>query len=87
MASLANHGLVWADCEALERRHNLGRGTLVVLDVVPETGAPSYEERRTMLEAILPIDAVFQWRHVAPDAVRCVGVDADDTGGLTEVRR
>ena len=59
MASLANHGLVWADCEALERRHNLGRGTLVVLAVVPETGAPNYEERRTMLEAILPIDAVF----------------------------
>ena len=24
-----------ADCEALERRHNVGRGTLIVLDVVP----------------------------------------------------
>ena len=33
LAKLASHGLVWADCEALERRHNLGRGTLVVLDV------------------------------------------------------
>jgi len=26
--------------------HNLGRGTLVVLDVVPESGTPSYERRR-----------------------------------------
>jgi hypothetical protein len=59
LAQLADRGLVWADCEALERRHNLGRGTLVVLDVVPETGTPSYVQRRTMLEAIIPIDAVF----------------------------
>ena len=29
--------------------HNLGRGTLVVLDVVPESGTPSYEQRRAML--------------------------------------
>ena len=26
----------WADCEALERRHSLGRGTLILLDVIPE---------------------------------------------------
>lgn len=59
LAKLASHGLVWADCEALERRHNLSRGTLVVLDVVPESGTPSYEERRAMLETIIPTDAVF----------------------------
>jgi ATP-dependent DNA ligase len=59
LAKLAGRGLVWADCEALERRHNLGRGTLVVLDVVPESGTPSYEQRRVMLEATLPMDAVF----------------------------
>ena len=59
LAKLAHRGLVWADCEALERRHNLGRGTLVVLDVVPESGTPSYEERRAMLEAIISTDAVF----------------------------
>ena len=59
LAKLASRGLVWADCEALERRHNLGRGTLVVLDVIPETGAPSYEQRRVMLESLLPMDAVF----------------------------
>jgi hypothetical protein len=59
LAKLAGRGLVWADCEALERRHNLGRGTLVVLDVIPETGAPTYEQRRVMLESLLPNDAVF----------------------------
>ena len=51
--------LVWADCEALERRHKLGRGTLIVLDVVPESGTPNYEQGRTLLESMLPTDSVF----------------------------
>ena len=59
LAKLASHGLVWADCEALKRRHNLGRGTLVVLDVIPESGMPSYEQRRAILESLLPYDPVF----------------------------
>ena len=59
LAKLASRGLVWADCEALERRHNLGRGTLVVLDLVPESGAPTYEQRRVMLDAIMPTDSTF----------------------------
>ena len=59
LAKRASRGLVWADCEALERRHNLGRGTLVVLDVIPESGTPSYEQRRAMLESLLPCDPVF----------------------------
>ena len=59
LAKLASRGLVWADCEALERRHNLGRGTLVVLDVIPESGTPSYEQRRAILESLLPCDPVF----------------------------
>ena len=59
LAKSASRGLVWADCEALERRHNLGRGTLVVLDVIPESGTPNYEQRREMLESLLPCDAVF----------------------------
>ena len=67
LAKLASRGLVWADCEALERRHNLGRGTLVVLDVIPESGTPSYEQRRAMLESLLRRDAVF-----AGDASRMV---------------
>lgn len=42
----------WADCEALERRHNLGRGSLIILDVV--TSDP-YGKRRAYLEEILPV--------------------------------
>ena len=59
LAKLADRSLVWADCEALERRHNLGRGTLVVLDVIPESGTRSYEQRRAHLESLLPSDPVF----------------------------
>ena len=59
LAKLVLQGLVWADCEALERRHNLGRGTLVVLDYVPESGAPTYEQRRAILESLLPSNPVF----------------------------
>ena len=66
MAKLASRGLVWADCEALERRHNLGRGTLVVLDVVPESGAPNYVQRRALLESLLPCDAVFSGDTAGP---------------------
>ncbi len=59
LAKLASRGIVWADCEALERRHNLGRGTLVVLDAVPETGLPNYIARRHMLELLLPCESAF----------------------------
>ena len=59
MAKLASRGLVWTDCEALERRHNLGRGTVVVLDVIPESGTPIYTARRALLESLLPPDPVF----------------------------
>ena len=66
LAKLADRGLVWADCEALERRHNLGRGTLVVLDLVPESGTPSYEERRSVMETLIPTHAVFSGEAARP---------------------
>lgn len=72
LATLAGRGLVWADCEALERRHNLGRGTLVVLDVVRESCTLSYEQRRSILESLLPADAVFAGEIIGP--VRCGAV-------------
>lgn len=36
----------WLDCEALERRHTIGKGTLVILDIV-ELG--DYDTRRTLM--------------------------------------
>ena len=59
LRALGNRGLVWADCEALERRHNLGRGTLIVLDSVPMAASPNYLERRAMLESLLESSPVF----------------------------
>lgn len=59
LAKLASRGLVWADCEALERRHNLGRGTLVVLDAIPKSGMPIYTVRRALLESLISCDPVF----------------------------
>lgn len=34
---LKKSNLEWADCEGLERRHNIGRGTLIVFDVIVGT--------------------------------------------------
>jgi ATP-dependent DNA ligase len=58
----------WADCEALERRHGIGRGTLIVLDVIPEPdyGTKSlvpYSERRRWLDAVLPVQDI----HTRPE--------------------
>jgi hypothetical protein len=51
LRSLSNQGLEWADCEALERRHAIGRGTLVVLDWVVESA--TYLERREFLSRLI----------------------------------
>ena len=46
--------------------YNLGRGTLVVLDFVPESGAPTYEQRRAVLEPLLQSDPVFSGDTIQP---------------------
>ena len=80
LAKLAGRGVMWADCEALERRHNLGRGTLIVLDVVPESGTPNYEQRRAVLESLVATDAVF--RGDASRPVPCGAVVLTPTMGV-----
>ncbi len=48
----------WLDCEALERRHGIGRGTLIVFDFLPLSDRSfTYEERRHHLGdlPVLPI--------------------------------
>ena len=48
--STRNPRMEWIDCEGLERRHGIGRGALVVLDVVmPGT----YRERRGSLQVAM----------------------------------
>jgi ATP-dependent DNA ligase len=56
LKKLSATGLVWADCEAMERRHNVGRRSLIVLDWIPDFGSPTYEERRVFLESLLPLE-------------------------------
>jgi ATP-dependent DNA ligase len=59
-ATLDAEAFEWADCEALERRHAIARGTLIVLDVIPKPGAyrdhtpPDYTERRSWLTPLAP---------------------------------
>jgi hypothetical protein len=49
LEDLSRSRLTWLDCEALERRHNLGRGSLILLDViVPDL--PATDRCRLLLE-------------------------------------
>jgi hypothetical protein len=45
----------WFDCEALERRHGLGRGTLMVFDYIQAGNKPPYLERATRLAGVLRV--------------------------------
>ena len=68
---LAGSGLVWADCEALERRHQIGRGSLVVLDWIPESGSPTYEERREFLAKLIETERLStgEWQSFPENAL------------------
>jgi len=56
LRAVSSQGLVWADCEAMGRRHKVGCGTLIVLDWISEDGSPVYEERRKFLETLVPLE-------------------------------
>lgn len=66
----------WLDCEALERRHALGRGSLVILDYIP-TDKATYDDRKLLLaDAIHPCGETragferWQFDRVPPPADR-----------------
>lgn len=50
---LAEFDFDWYDVEALQRRHRIARGTLIVLDL--PTSELNYEGRREIMEANFPI--------------------------------
>lgn len=63
-ARLGNHAkFEWADCGGMGRRHEIGKGTLVVYDVVPsfDHDHEPYHERRSWIDRALnvwtPLDA------------------------------
>jgi hypothetical protein len=55
-ATLDAEAFKWVDVEALERRHGIGQGCLIVLDVIPESthAAVSYTDRHRWIEFVLP---------------------------------
>ena len=69
----------WFDCEGLERRHALARGTLIILDVPDMSPVPSYLERREWMEArfetcpLLPGEVLPNCAYIPP---RSPGVEA-----------
>lgn len=43
----------WLDCEGLSRRHGIGKGSLIVLDIISVLGA-TYTQRRQEIEQRVP---------------------------------
>jgi len=68
LRQLRSTGLVWVDAGAMERRHDLGRGTIIVFDYVPMVGDElqnlPYVERRRILCSLL---GIHRWFGPIPD--------------------
>jgi hypothetical protein len=51
----------WSDVEALERRHNIGRGSLILLDYLPTGGSPQgqiYTDRKKFIHMCAGIKGI-----------------------------
>ena len=81
-------GLIWADCEAMERRHNVGRRSLIVLDLIPDSGSPTYEERREFLESLVPLELMSLGEGTIPeDSVLLTPSIAETNGQALQLYR
>ena len=88
LKKLSATGLVWADCEAMERRHNVGRRSLIVLDWMPDLGSPTYEERRVFLESLVPLDRMSLGEGTMPeDSVLLTPSIAETNGQALQLYR
>jgi hypothetical protein len=88
LKKLSNAGLIWADCEAMERRHNVGRRSLIVLDSIPDAGSPTYEERREFLESLVPLERMSLGEGMMPeDSVLLTPSIADTNGQALQLYR
>src|SRR5437016_2091093 len=69
-------GIEWFDCEALDRRHALGRGTLLVFDYIRPLGTPGepWHKRKQVLAQAL---TRYDYRQV-PLSESLYGVPAHD---------
>ena len=48
----------WLDVEALERRHGIGRGSLIILDYIPKVRTETYVDRRRYMEMVCAISGI-----------------------------
>jgi hypothetical protein len=81
LKKLSKAGLIWADCEAMERRHNVGRRSLIVLDWIPDSESPTYEERREFLESLLPLESMSQGEGMMPEDSVLLSPSIAETNG------
>lgn len=88
LKKLSERGLIWADCEAMERRHNVGRRSLIVLDWIPDSESPTYEERRVFLESLLPLERMSLGEGtIQEDSVLLAPSIADTNGQALQLYR
>ena len=88
LKKLSKAGLIWADCEAMERRHNVGRRSLIVLDWISDLGSPTYEERRVFLESLLPLERMSLGEGTIPeDSVMLAPSIAETNGQALQLYR
>jgi ATP-dependent DNA ligase len=88
LQKLSECGLIWADCEAMERRHNVGRRSLIVLDLIPDAGSPTYEERREFLESLVSLERMSLGEGTMPeDSVLLTPSIADTNGQALQLYR
>ena len=81
LMSFSSAGLIWADCEAMERRHNVGRRLLIVLDWIPDSELPTYVERRAFIEQLLPLERMSLGEGTMPEDSVLLAPSIAETNG------
>ena len=71
----------WFDCEGLERRHGLGRGTLIAFDYIVPGSQEPYLERTAKLAQSLPVHD----HTLAPQPERAYAVAAVALGNVSKM--
>jgi hypothetical protein len=65
----------------MERRHNVGRRSLIVLDWIPDSESPTYEERRVFLESLLPLERMSLGEGTMPEESVLLAPSIAETNG------
>jgi hypothetical protein len=74
----------WLDCEALERRHDLGRGSLVILDYLAP-GKATYDERRKRIRSLDCVNIEIDYTEPARIPNESLIVLQDHSENLSEI--